>query len=313
MRGKIGFLFPSSASTDATTPPRVLTATPLLQASYIDSTITPNWHPSLLPTLTLEAPHVDFVVRGQDDDALLDLVQHIESRSAPDLGAGMGFRRGGKLIGAAEWPFKAIVEMPPKALDPADFDIYERACGRSWTIYTPSFDCPFNCAYCTNAGITIAGGTRCRLNDSSKGLSISPGDTTSKLCGWFGKEILSGHLAESAPKLRRIVNHFQSHFGRGGRVSSVQCSRGVGSDRGRWRDLALVLSRPNQKHSRVKRRRNRQRGQCMGFPMHSEHCRQPPREMCVLAKSSQFQQGFGYEAGFHRSRPKDGRSRWIRS
>src|SRR6201747_1570360 len=51
-----------------------------------------GWHPSLLPTQTLEAPFVDYVVRGQGEDTFLELVQHIESRSAVDLVAGIGFK-----------------------------------------------------------------------------------------------------------------------------------------------------------------------------------------------------------------------------
>jgi radical SAM superfamily enzyme YgiQ (UPF0313 family) len=112
-----------------------------------------GWHPSLLPTQTLEAAYVDFVVRGQGEDALLELVQHIESRSAPDLVAGIGFKRSGKLIFAAERPLKPLVDMPPKAYHLADFDAYERICGRRWAMYTSSLACPFNCAYCTNAGV----------------------------------------------------------------------------------------------------------------------------------------------------------------
>ena len=43
--------------------------------------------------------------------------------------------------------------MPPKAYHIADFDAYERGCGRRWAMYTSSLACPFNCAYCTNAGV----------------------------------------------------------------------------------------------------------------------------------------------------------------
>ena len=43
--------------------------------------------------------------------------------------------------------------MPPKAYHLADFDAYERLCGRRWAMYTSSLACPFNCAYCTNAGV----------------------------------------------------------------------------------------------------------------------------------------------------------------
>jgi anaerobic magnesium-protoporphyrin IX monomethyl ester cyclase len=112
-----------------------------------------GWHPSLLPTQTLEASFVDYVVRGQGEDSLLELVQHIESRSAPDFVAGIGFKRDGKLIFTQERPLRPLVEMPPKAYHLADFDAYERLCGRRWAMYTSSLACPFNCAYCTNAGV----------------------------------------------------------------------------------------------------------------------------------------------------------------
>jgi radical SAM superfamily enzyme YgiQ (UPF0313 family) len=112
-----------------------------------------GWHPSLLPTQTLEAPFVDYVVRGQGEDAFLELVQHIESRSAPDFVAGIGFKRQGKQIFTSERPLTPIVDLPPKAYHLADFDAYERICGRRWAMYTSSLACPFNCAYCTNAGV----------------------------------------------------------------------------------------------------------------------------------------------------------------
>jgi len=112
-----------------------------------------GWHPSLLPRQTLEAPYIDFVVRGQGEDALLELVQHIESGSAPDFVAGIGFKRDGKLIFTSERPLRPLLEMPPKAYHLADFDAYERLCGRRWAMYISSLACPFNCAYCTNAGV----------------------------------------------------------------------------------------------------------------------------------------------------------------
>src|SRR5438270_13009615 len=41
-----------------------------------------GWHPSLLPTQTLEAPYVDIVVRGQGEESFLEVVRHLERRSA---------------------------------------------------------------------------------------------------------------------------------------------------------------------------------------------------------------------------------------
>jgi radical SAM superfamily enzyme YgiQ (UPF0313 family) len=112
-----------------------------------------GWHPSLLPEQTLQTACVDYIVRGQGEDALLELVQHLENKSAPDFIAGIGFKRGGKLILTPERALKPLVDMPPKAYQIADFDAYERVCGRRWAMYTSSLACPFNCSYCTNGGV----------------------------------------------------------------------------------------------------------------------------------------------------------------
>ncbi len=112
-----------------------------------------GWHPSLLPKQTLECEWIDIVVRGQGEETLLELVQHLETRSAIDLIPGIGFKRNEKLIFTPERPLRPIAEMPPKAYQLADFDAYERTCGRRWAMYTSSLACPFDCAYCTNAGV----------------------------------------------------------------------------------------------------------------------------------------------------------------
>ena len=144
-----------------------------------------GWHPSLLPEQTLEAPYIDYVVRGQGEDSLLELVQHIEKGSAPDFVAGIGFKRDNKLIFTPERPLRPLVDMPPKAYHLADFDAYERLCGKRWAMYTSSLACPFNCAYCTNAGVygrkwnALPAGAVCGRDRRSHAA-----DTAWKCCGW---------------------------------------------------------------------------------------------------------------------------------
>ena len=112
-----------------------------------------GWHPSLLPKQTLESPYIDIVVRGQGEDTLLEVVQHIEARASLDLVPGIGFKRDRRLHFTTERPLRPIVDLPPKAYHLADFDAYERSCGRRWAMYISSLACPFNCSYCTNAGV----------------------------------------------------------------------------------------------------------------------------------------------------------------
>lgn len=112
-----------------------------------------GWHPSLLPQQTLEADCVDIVVRGQGEDALLEIARRLENRESLADVAGVGFKREGRLVMNPERPLRRLEEMPPKAYQLADFDAYERLCGRRWAMYTSSLACPFNCSYCTNAGV----------------------------------------------------------------------------------------------------------------------------------------------------------------
>ena len=113
-----------------------------------------GWHPSLLPDQTLAAEYVDVVVVGQGEDALLEVVQHLEARRIAEGHRGrrlQGGRPARRSIRRA--PLRPIREMPPKAYHLADFDAYQRVCGRRWAMYTSSLACPYNCGYCTNDGV----------------------------------------------------------------------------------------------------------------------------------------------------------------
>ena len=112
-----------------------------------------GWHPSLLPDQTLAAKYVDVVVKGQGEDAMLEIVERISAGESLRGVAGVGYKEHGRIVFNSPRPLKPIREMPPKAYHLADFDAYERVCGRRWAMYTSSLACPYNCAYCTNAGV----------------------------------------------------------------------------------------------------------------------------------------------------------------
>ncbi len=112
-----------------------------------------GWHPSLLPDQTLAADCVDAIVIGQGEDAFLELVQRIEQRESLAGIPGVAFKDAGRLVFNPRRPLRPIADMPPKAYHLAEFDAYQRVCGRRWAMYTSSLACPYNCAYCTNAGV----------------------------------------------------------------------------------------------------------------------------------------------------------------
>ena len=53
-----------------------------------------GWHPSLLPDQTLAAEYVDVVVKGQGEDALLEIMQAIEAGDVSQRYRGRGLQRG---------------------------------------------------------------------------------------------------------------------------------------------------------------------------------------------------------------------------
>src|SRR5712671_5723530 len=112
-----------------------------------------GWHPSLLPDQTLAAECVDIVVRGQGEDALLEIVERLEDGASLAGIPGVGYKEDGRLVFNPSRPLKSIRELPAKAYHLADFNAYERACGRRWAMYISSLACPYNCGYCTNAGV----------------------------------------------------------------------------------------------------------------------------------------------------------------
>src|SRR5215469_10011979 len=112
-----------------------------------------GWNPSLLPTQTLEAPYVDIIVRAQGEESMLAVAERLRDDASLGDVLGIGFKRDGKPVLTGERPLKQLTEMPPKAYQLADFDAYEKLCGRRWAMYVSSLACPFNCAYCTNAGV----------------------------------------------------------------------------------------------------------------------------------------------------------------
>jgi radical SAM superfamily enzyme YgiQ (UPF0313 family) len=112
-----------------------------------------GWHPSLLPDQTLAAEYVDVVVKGQGEDAMLEIVERIAAGESFKGIKGAGYKEDGRLVFNQPRELRPIRELPPKAYHLANFDAYEKVCGRRWAMYTSSLACPYNCGYCTNDGV----------------------------------------------------------------------------------------------------------------------------------------------------------------
>src|ERR1700676_5608346 len=67
-----------------------------------------GWHPSLLPTQTLEAPYVDIVVLAQGEASVLAVADRLGDGPPLDDVLGVGFKRDGKLIFTPERPLRRL-------------------------------------------------------------------------------------------------------------------------------------------------------------------------------------------------------------
>src|ERR1041384_7907552 len=74
-----------------------------------------GWHPSLLPDQTLAAEYVDVVVVGQGEEALLEVVRHIEAGESMRGIPGVGYKEDGQIRFNPNRPIRPLAEMPPKA------------------------------------------------------------------------------------------------------------------------------------------------------------------------------------------------------
>src|SRR3984957_9693036 len=57
-----------------------------------------GWHPSLLPDQTLAAEYVDVVVKGQGEDAMLEIVERIAAGESLRGVEGVGYKEDGRLV-----------------------------------------------------------------------------------------------------------------------------------------------------------------------------------------------------------------------
>ena len=109
-----------------------------------------GWHPSLLPSQTLNEPYVDAIVRGQGELTLVEIVQRLaEAKGFADV-PGVSSKPNGIPEHAPERRTAMLDDLPTPAFHLIDFDAYGRICGVRNLAYATSVGCPYACNYCTD-------------------------------------------------------------------------------------------------------------------------------------------------------------------
>lgn len=106
---------------------------------------------SLYPDPVLNAPYVDWLVRGQGEETFLELLDVIAGKRDPLSVAGIGFRLpGGPHHLAPERAWRGPNELPAPPYHKIDVGQYLRPTllGRRSGVYQASIGCPFGCNFC---------------------------------------------------------------------------------------------------------------------------------------------------------------------
>lgn len=118
-------------------------------------------HPSARPEACLSDLDVDFVVIGEPENTVLELVDALEaSKMELDCVDGLGFRKNGKPTLTAKRAIIADMDsLPFPARHLLPMKLYNEVVkqnplrgeiSKPWTIVTTSRGCPYNCVFCTS-------------------------------------------------------------------------------------------------------------------------------------------------------------------
>lgn len=101
----------------------------------------------------IENPYVDFCVRGEGEETLLELTEALSNGKDLEQVKGLTFKKDDNIIVTPERPFiKDLDSLPFPARNLLQNQIYQTGIGDSWGTFTAvsaSRGCPFKCHYCS--------------------------------------------------------------------------------------------------------------------------------------------------------------------
>jgi anaerobic magnesium-protoporphyrin IX monomethyl ester cyclase len=131
-----------------------------------------GYFPSIYPDAALNAKYVDFAVRGQGEDTLLELVDAIRGQHSLENIKGLSYK---DLFGLhrhnPERPMKGPDSFPWTPFHRVPVDRYLRPSyfGRRTAVHHASIGCPFRCSFC---GVHAAYGNRERMESPARTAEI---------------------------------------------------------------------------------------------------------------------------------------------
>lgn len=147
-----------------------------------------GYFPTLYPEAAINAPYVDYVVRGQGEDTLAELLDRLADAGPPAGGreadgplpdsvadpgalagvAGVSYRAGGRAVHAPDRGFRPPAVFPPLPYellgDPAPY-LRPSFMGRRTAVHQAAIGCRYRCTFC---GVVSMFGGVTRLDDGAR-------------------------------------------------------------------------------------------------------------------------------------------------
>jgi anaerobic magnesium-protoporphyrin IX monomethyl ester cyclase len=127
-----------------------------------------GYFPSIYPDATLNAKYVDYAVRGQGEDTLLELLESFRGQRKLETIAGLSFTDVfGMHRNNAERPMKGPDAFPWMPFHKIPVERYLRPSffGKRTAVHHASIGCPFRCSFC---GVHAAYGNRERMESPAR-------------------------------------------------------------------------------------------------------------------------------------------------
>jgi anaerobic magnesium-protoporphyrin IX monomethyl ester cyclase len=131
-----------------------------------------GYFPSVYPEAALNARYVDFIVRGQGEDTLLELIDALRGKRSFDSILGLSYKDAFGLHHAnAERPMKGPDAFPWSPFHRVPVEKYLRPSffGGRTAVHHASIGCPFNCSFC---GVHAAYGNREKMESPERTAAI---------------------------------------------------------------------------------------------------------------------------------------------
>jgi anaerobic magnesium-protoporphyrin IX monomethyl ester cyclase len=135
--------------------PQVASAIEVASAVRAASPATPivwgGYFPTLYSNAAINAPYVDYVIRGQGEDTILELLERLPDRSAVSDIGGLTWKDQSGIVHNPERKFRPPQEYPPYPYERSgDVDRYLRPSfmGSRTAVHQASLGCRYHCTFC---------------------------------------------------------------------------------------------------------------------------------------------------------------------